>query len=113
MTDSFMTESLTALSESFSYRVLSFAEFTHRYKSSMPKARLFELTMPWLTATEAFMLPENSEVLVHCLYQVSEGQEPILIIAWPLVHNQADKKITSLSSFYSAVAEPIFFYSDK
>ena len=106
-----MTGSLIDQNVQLSYRELSFTEFTHRYKNSMPKARLFELTLPWLTATAAFMLPENSQVLVHCLFQVSKGREPVLSIAWPLVHNQAEKKITSLTSFYSAVAEPIFLTS--
>ena len=112
-----MANSLMAQNVAFSYRALSFAEFLHEYKTqyqalsegNRPKARLFELTLPWLAATEAFMRTENSQVLVHCLYQTDKAQEAILSIAWPLVHNQADKKITSLSSFYSAVAEPIFF----
>lgn len=114
-----MIDSLMAPSGEFFYHELSFSEFTNQYKNSMPKARLFELSLPWLTATEAFMLPESSQVLVHCLYQSSEGQEPVLNIAWPLVHSthinkksQSDKQqITSLTSFYSAVAEPIFFSS--
>ncbi|WP_197411163.1 GNAT family N-acetyltransferase [Colwellia sp. TT2012] len=104
------------VSKQFSYRELSFTEFAQQYQTSMPKARLFELTLPWLIATEQFMLPENSQVLVHCLYQTSKGQEPVLSIAWPLVHSTIHNKskwsqpqISSLSSFYSAVTEPIFF----
>lgn len=109
------------VSKHFSYRALSFTEFIDQYKTqyeaSMPNARLFELTLPWLAATEAFMLPENSQVIVHCLYHTSKGQEPVLSIAWPLVHSINSKnklskqKITSLTSFYSSVAEPIFFIS--
>ena len=127
-----MAESLMAKSEQFSYLnssygALSFTDFIDQYKTQyencLPKARLFELTLPWLAATEEFMLPENSQVIVHCLYQTSEGQEPVLSIAWPLVHstnNSFNKKtkskslkhgITSLTSFYSSVAEPIFFIS--
>lgn len=111
-----MAESLMTVSKQFSYRELSFTEFAQQYQTSMPKARLFELTLPWLIATEQFMLPENSQVLVHCLYQTSKGQEPVLSIAWPLVHSTIHNKskwsqpqISSLSSFYSAVTEPIFF----
>jgi hypothetical protein len=102
-------------SKHFSYRALSFTEFVSQYEKKLPKARLFELTLPWLVATEAFMLPENSQVIVHCLYQTSVEQEPILSIAWPLVHTMHDKsskqQITSLTSFYSSVTEPIFFSS--
>ncbi len=103
-------------SKNFSYRTLSFSEFADDYKKCLPKVKLFELTLPWLTATEEFMLPENSQVIVHCLYQKSEGSEPELTIAWPLIHtfnkgiNKSSKaEISSLSSFYSSVAEPLFF----
>ena len=110
-------------SEPLSYRVLSFTEFIELYttqhqalyEGKAPKARLFELTLPWLIATEQFMLPENSQVFVHCLYQKREGQQPVLSIVWPLVHieqNRSSKaQITSLTSFYSSIAEPIFFAS--
>lgn len=111
---------LMTSSEHLSYRQLSFTEFIEQYtqhqalsEGKMPKTRLFELTLPWLIATEQYMLPENSQVFVHCLYQTSPGQEPTLIIAWPLVHRALNKSsritISSLSSFYSAVTEPIFF----
>lgn len=99
-----------------SYCALSLTEFIDQYKATMPKARLFELTLPWLAATEQFMLGATSQVIVHCLYKKSEAQDPELIIAWPLVHTLdnwtnkcAKQQITSLSSFYSSVAEPIFF----
>jgi len=116
-------------SKYYSYRMLSFTEFIDLYKiqyetqhkGKMPKARLFELTLPWLAATEEFMLSAKSKVIVHCLHQIVDGEEPVLSIAWPLVHtfdNSAIKKsasskhhITSLTSFYSSVAEPIFFTS--
>ncbi|TMM45633.1 GNAT family N-acetyltransferase [Colwellia ponticola] len=116
-----------------SYDTLSFTEFTEQYKalyeSNMVKVRLFELTLPWLAATKQFMLPEHSEVIVHCLYQQAfehkdSSQERVLIIAWPLVHstNHSNKnhdnkhqwskqKISSLTSFYAAVSEPIFVNS--
>ena len=99
-----------------SYGTLLFSEFIDQYKtqfeSCLPKARLFELTLPWLTATEEFMLPENSHVIVHCLYHTITGQEPVLSTAWPLVHSIKNKsskqQISSLTSFYSSVTEPIF-----
>ena len=68
----------------FTYRVLSLAEFIDQYESCMPKATLFELTLPWLVATQDFMLPVNSEVIVHCLFEEKHGQA---LVAWPLVHN--------------------------
>lgn len=121
-----MAESLMAKNEQLSglnssYGTLSFSEFIVQYKaqyeSCLPKARLFELTLPWLAATEEFMLPKNSHVIVHCLYHTNTGQEPVLSIAWPLVHSlsgeskSSSKTITSLTSFYSSVTEPIFFVS--
>ena len=120
MTKSLITEVLMTDSEQYtylnsSYCALSFADFVDQYEQCLPKARLFELTLPWLAATKEFTLAENSQVIVHCLYQSNEGQEPELSIAWPLVHtvnksaNKSSKpKIASLSSFYSSVAEPIF-----
>ena len=95
-----MTDSKKLSSLNLSYGELSFAQFVEQYetlsdgslKGKAPKARLFELTLPWLAATEAFTLPENSQVIVHCLYQSNEGQEPILSIAWPLVHIFNDSK---------------------
>jgi hypothetical protein len=121
-----MAESLMAKNEQLSdlnssYGTLSFSEFIDQYKtqneSCLPNARLFELTLPWLAATEEFMLPENSQVIVHCLYHTITGQERVLNIAWPLIHSlsgeskSSSEKITSLTSFYSSVAEPIFFNS--
>ena len=116
-----MAESLMAKNEQLSdlnssYGTLLFSEFIDQYKtqfeSCLPKARLFELTLPWLTATEEFMLPENSHVIVHCLYHTITGQEPVLSTAWPLVHSIKNKsskqQISSLTSFYSSVTEPIF-----
>lgn len=65
-----------------------------------------------LAATEEVMLPENSRVVVHCLYHRVTGQEPVLSTDWPLVHsinNKSSKQqISSLTSFYSSVTEPIF-----
>ena len=121
-----MAESLMAKNEQLSdlnssYGTLLFSEFIDQYKtqfeSCLPKARLFELTLPWLTATEEFMLPENSHVIVHCLYHTITGQEPVLNIAWPMIHRlsgeskASSKTVTSLTSFYSSIAEPIFFVS--
>lgn len=94
----------------FSYCEFSLAEFIDQYESCMPKAKLFELTLPWLVATEDFMLPANSQVIVHCLFQENKQQELVILLAWPLVHNTSEKpNISSLTSFYSSVAEPIFF----
>jgi len=94
----------------FSYREFSLTEFINQYENSMPKAELFEQTLPWLTATQEFMLRANEQVIVHCLFQENKAQESALILAWPLVHNTSPKpNISSLASFYSSVAEPIFF----
>jgi hypothetical protein len=116
-----MAESLMAKNEQLSdlnssYGTLLFSEFIDQYKTQfencLPEARLFELTLPWLAATEEFMLPENSRVVVHCLYHTVTGQEPVLSTAWPLVHSIKNKsskqQISSLTSFYSSVTEPIF-----
>ncbi|KGJ97334.1 GNAT family N-acetyltransferase [Colwellia psychrerythraea] len=100
-------------SKRFSYGELALTDFVNQYQGTIPKVRLFELTLPWLTATEQFMLPENSQVIVHCLYQKLEGQTSVLAIAWPLVHivkgKSSKTEIISLTSFYSSIAEPIFF----
>jgi|GEM_PF-5844605 len=87
------------------YQKLTFEEFAAQQQENMPKARLFELTLPWLIATKDFMLELTDELIVHCLFDA----EYKLLIAWPLVHQQVNKKIKSLTSFYSAIAEPIFF----
>lgn len=121
MAESLITEVLMTDSEkisylNLSYRELLFTEFVEQYetlsegllKDKTPKARLFELTLPWLAATRAFTLHEKSQVIVHCLYQSIEQQEPKLSIAWPLVHTFKNH-ITSLTSFYSSVTEPMFF----
>jgi hypothetical protein len=93
-----------------SYHDLSFAEFITQYESLMPKIMLFEQTLPWLNATKAFMTCADEQVIVHCLFEESEGQQSRLLIAWPLVHKSSPiKNIASLTSFYSSVAEPIFF----
>jgi len=110
MAESLMAESLMAEGEQFSYRELSLAEFINQYESCVPKAKLFELTLPWLSATAEFMHCTSSQVIVHCLYQENKGQESALCLAWPLVHKASSKAhISSLTSFYSSVAEPIFF----
>ncbi|MEI6895629.1 MAG: GNAT family N-acetyltransferase [Colwellia sp.] len=118
----------------YSYHALSFTEFIDLYKvqdkQAIPKARLFELTLPWLEATRAYMLPKNSHVIVHCLFQdnaENAANEPTLTLAWPLIHKKvvpqhsvqraflcgknktSPAQISSLSSFYASIAEPIFF----
>lgn len=97
--------------EQHSYKSLSLAEFIDQYEAILPQQRFYELTLPWLTSTESFMLPDNSKVIVHCLFQQDQSAlEKQLIMAWPLVHKNEQVKpvITSLSSFYSSIAEPIF-----
>ncbi len=87
------------------YQALSFTDFTDQYQTNMPEPRLFELSLPWLEATQQFMLESEDNLLVHCLY----NNQQKLLIAWPLVHQQNSKQIKSLSSFYSAITEPIYF----
>ena len=88
----------------FSYQRLSFTDFFAQYGTAMPKARLFELSLPWLTATNDFMVESTDSVIVHCLISSKQG----VVIAWPLVHQQ-NKRIKSLTSFYSAISEPLYF----
>jgi len=87
------------------YQKLSFTDFVIQHQKNMPEARLFELSLPWLIATKNFMLEPADDLIVHCLF----NEEQSLLIAWPLVHQQDNKRIKSLSSFYSAIAEPIYF----
>ncbi|MEW6994898.1 GNAT family N-acetyltransferase [Colwelliaceae bacterium MEBiC 14330] len=95
-------------SKQYIYRELSLADFSKLFQHGLPQARLYELTLPWLAATANHMV-NTEQVIVHCLYKrVSQGEAQILI-AWPLVHNDLTKQISSLTSFYSAIAEPIFF----
>lgn len=100
------------------YQALSLSDFVAQYEKLMPKARFFDLTLPWLLATEKFMVPVEQKVIVHCLFQHAESKErnqSELCIAWPLIHDEDVKGnkagIRSLSSFYSTLAEPIFFTS--
>ncbi len=95
-------------SEQYRYRELSLSDFINQYQKSIPEAGLFELTLPWLSATSKYMVADNQTVIVHCLYKSEGNDELELIIAWPLIHDNASKKISSLTSFYSAIAEPIF-----
>ena len=97
---------MTIEGEHYRYRELSLSDFVNQYQTSIPQARLFELTLPWLSATAKYMVAAQQKVIVHCLYKCDEDLE--LLIAWPLVHDNAIKKISSLTSFYSAIAEPIF-----
>lgn len=99
-----------------SYKTFSLTDFIEQYEETMPEARLFELTLPWLNATAEFMAPNNSQVIVHCLFTKAGEKDSALLIAWPLVHQESYKgflkpQISSLTSFYSAIAEPIFFTS--
>lgn len=108
MADSFITKDKQLTHGKFSYREFSLDDFIHQYERCVPKAKLFEQTLPWLSATKEFMLCVNSRVIVHCLFQEREEQESVLVIAWPLVHKPSPNlQISSLTSFYSSVAEPI------
>lgn len=89
-----------------SYQQLSLTEFVKRYSENIAQPRYYELSLSWLLASESYMLPNNSRVIVHCLFKVIDDNETILV-AWPLVHK--DKTISSLTSFYSAVTEPFIF----
>jgi hypothetical protein len=99
---------LLAGSEQYIYRELSLADFINQYQHSLPEARLFELTLPWLAATANFMVGAN-KVIIHCLYKRENTGDAKILIAWPLVHDHLVKQISSLTSFYSALAEPIVF----
>ncbi len=105
-----MAESLMTDSKQLSYRDFSLTEFITQYGNSMPKAKLFEQTLPWLSATQEFMFCQDEQVIVHCLLQERIEQESVVLLAWPLVHKGKSKShISSLTSFYSSVAEPIYF----
>lgn len=91
------------------YQKLSFTDFVAQYQKQMPKARLFELSLPWLVATKDFMVESTEELIVHCLFNAKQD----LLIAWPLVHEQSVQRIKSLTSFYSAIAEPVYFGEDS
>lgn len=99
---------MLAGSEQYIYRELSLADFINQYQHSLPEARLFELTLPWLAATANFMVGAN-KVIIHCLYKRENTDDAKILIAWPLVHDNLVKQISSLTSFYSALAEPIVF----
>jgi hypothetical protein len=101
-----------------SYQTLTFDSFLESYQHQIPQAALFELTLPWLIATRAFMFTENDQLIVHCLFSNDEKKQ--LLIAWPLVHMTEshateNKKISlrSLSSFYASVTDAIFFTTES
>ncbi len=90
---------------------MDFTDFVSTYQDSLLRPDLFELSLPWLKATYDFMLPAGAELIVHCLFtdksvQSSADKPGPLLVALPLIHHS--KKISSLSSFYSAVTEPLF-----
>ncbi|MBU2895017.1 GNAT family N-acetyltransferase [Colwellia sp. D2M02] len=96
-----------------SYQTLTFDDFVSRYQEQLPTVKLFELTLPWLMATRDFMMATNDKLVVHCLYSNDETA-PQLLIAWPLIHRGKHNKLQlhSLSSFYSAMAEPYYTSDD-
>ncbi len=95
------------------YQQLLFDEFVGQYSQHLPKTHLFELSLPWLIATECLLRATNKQVIVHCLFEGEPENSSRLIVAWPLLHITAKKtkKITiqSLSSCYSTIAEPFYF----
>ena len=95
------------------YQQLLFDEFVGKYAQHLPKTRLFELSLPWLSATESLVSSEFKQVIVHCLFEGELEKSPSILIAWPLVHitkkASTKKQIESLSSCYSTIAEPLFF----
>lgn len=98
----------------YNYQKMDFDDFVNSEQATWCNADLFELSLPWLQATKTHMLAEQAQVVVHCLFQKTtivkdehcdERPENPLLIAWPLVHE--NHTICSLTSFYSAVAEPL------
>jgi len=92
-----------------SYKKISLPVFLKDYQSSIIDCALFELTPIWLKVTADYVLPEQSLVQIHCLFELSENHQKKLLIAWPLVHECQSKHqtiIRSLTSFYSAVTAP-------
>lgn len=69
---------------------------------------LFELSLDWHKATYQYLTPECSTTYYHCL--LNDNKE--LQVAWPLIHivnkSSGSAELKSLTSFYSAIAEPIF-----
>ncbi|QBG36525.1 GNAT family N-acetyltransferase [Litorilituus sediminis] len=88
------------------YQQFSLAEFVKQYSAEIAQPRYYELSLPWLLASESYMLAEGADVIVHCLFKKSDNKD-IILIAWPLVHR--GQAISSLTSFYSTVTEPLFF----
>jgi hypothetical protein len=58
---------------------------------------------------------DTASLVVHCLLSDSEatktGEQSSLLIAWPLAHDNGT--LRSLSSFYSAVTEPLFISGES
>lgn len=95
----------------YEYQKLALNDFLKTYYLGIVNSELFELTPIWLEATAHYMLSAHEQVIVHCLFEVNcnEAEQEELLIAWPLVHEKIGKQrlIRSLTSFYSAVSEPI------
>jgi hypothetical protein len=68
------------------YQQLSFDEFVGKYAQHLPNTRLFELSVPWLSATKSLVSSSNKQVVVHCLFEGKLEKAPHILIAWPLVH---------------------------
>ena len=97
------------------YQQFSLTEFVKLYSSEIAQPRLYELSLPWLLASEGYMLTEGAHVIVHCLFEKLDNKDnkdnkDVILIAWPLVHQ--GQAISSLTSFYSTVTEPLFFSHD-
>lgn len=97
------------------YKKINWPDFLKDYQGNIADSALFELTPIWLAATAEYVLPAQSLVQMHCLFELSENHQEKLLIAWPLVHESSSKHqtiIRSLTSFYSAVTAP-FFMTDS
>jgi len=98
-----------------SYKKINLPSFLKDYQGNIADSAFFELTPIWLGATAEYVLPEQSLVQIHCLFELSDNHQEKLLIAWPLVHESTSKNqtiIRSLTSFYSAVTAP-FLMTDS
>jgi hypothetical protein len=95
------------------YQQLSFDEFVGKYAQHLPNTRLFELSVPWLSATKSLVSSKYKQVIVHCLFEGKLEKAPRMLIAWPLMHitekSSTKIQVQSLSSCYSTITEPLFF----
>ena len=84
------------------YKSFSLEALTE-HESLFDQIELFELSLNWLKATDAFMVSKQAQTLVHCLLDSINSD---ILIAWPLV--KEGENFSSLTSFYSAVTQVYF-----